>query len=475
MFSERGLRIFDKHRKLVHKFEPYQSYLTNNESYIFFTKTNYSGIFFHDNAFYLDDNGNVTRLDSKYPYVNNISCSTKTSLRTNVLDVNPFVPGCYLNDNNNIRTFRLSLGITDGFVSKFGNVPATIAALSVMVTQARLIYKMQLNIVLQVDNMYFSFNDTSTDSILHTAMNKQNCNYDMGSTLSSFSSWSSSKPTSGAFHLFTDCFPPPGYVGLANVGTICANGWNVALTSHCGSYWTWLIFAHELGHNFGALHTFQNGVGTTGGIMDYGNPIWNGSIQFNPYNRAQMCSTLRSVVPTCKFFTLISSGNKTSTCGDGILEVDEECECLDSTNSCRGCNKCRLINKDRECSKRNFVMHNKAWQKSDDQIVISSEMLSHEECCSKGRFLFPDTVCAVTPFYNGLCMSGRCQSICERFQLLPCPAKNICVKPCRFRDWGPCSSDIKTSEGDIINFLPKGVKCAKGSYECNGNGDCVFS
>ena len=29
---------------------------------------------------------------------------------------------------------------------------------------------------------------------------------------------------------------------------------------------TWRIFAHELGHNFGAGHTFEDGVRVTGGI-----------------------------------------------------------------------------------------------------------------------------------------------------------------------------------------------------------------
>ena len=36
-------------------------------------------------------------------------------------------------------------------------------------------------------------------------------------------------------------------------------------TSH-----TWRIFAHEIGHNFGAHHSFEEGQGTTGRIMDYG-------------------------------------------------------------------------------------------------------------------------------------------------------------------------------------------------------------
>jgi hypothetical protein len=62
---------------------------------------------------------------------------------------------------------------------------------------------------------------------------------------------------SGIFHVFTNCFPPSGTVGLAYVGTVCSRslnnvGWTNAGRDNAGA--TWEVYAHELGHNLGASH-----------------------------------------------------------------------------------------------------------------------------------------------------------------------------------------------------------------------------
>jgi len=62
-----------------------------------------------------------------------------------------------------------------------------------------------------------------------------------------------------------------------------------------------LIFAHELGHNFGADHSFEDGQGNTGGIMDYGDGYLNGVQQFTTkYRKGEMCGVMKDRVGKCQ-------------------------------------------------------------------------------------------------------------------------------------------------------------------------------
>lgn len=101
-----------------------------------------------------------------------------------------------------------------------------------------------------------------------------------------------------ATHLWSGCNPSGyGTVGLAWVGTICRGSQATGVNAMNAG---WTTFAHELGHNFGADHSFNDGKGKTGGIMDYGDGKLNGQYQFNTkYRKREVCDTLKSNLRRC--------------------------------------------------------------------------------------------------------------------------------------------------------------------------------
>ncbi|RHY28484.1 hypothetical protein DYB32_005942 [Aphanomyces invadans] len=65
-------------------------------------------------------------------------------------------------------------------------------------------------------------------------------------------------------------------------------GYNTGVSIDAGAM-TWVIVGHEIGHNFGADHTFAEG-----GIMSYD---WNSPVKF--YDNGQVCAFVQSVLDKC--------------------------------------------------------------------------------------------------------------------------------------------------------------------------------
>src|SRR5262245_37453119 len=99
------------------------------------------------------------------------------------------------------------------------------------------------------------------------------------------------------------------------------------------------------GHSFGATHSFQNGQGVTGGIMDYGNGkiisandgyAQPGEYAFNSiYNKGEVCRAIAAsqqgslwqydgtLLPTTSCW-----GSVEPLCGNGVVDAEtgEECD-----------------------------------------------------------------------------------------------------------------------------------------------------
>jgi hypothetical protein len=179
--------------------------------------------------------------------------------------------------------------------------------LATIFTFANLIYARQLNIQLAIGHLHLS--DKSAPApwdnarcAAYTETTESGQYPDIGEQLTRFKTWA--KPTTmAAWELFDDCFMPAfckctkGAIGMAFIGTLCHTTHNVGVTFI--SLNTWATFAHEMGHTFGAGHSFgENGETITAGIMSYGTPYVNGVPSFNRHRREEVCKEIDTSIAT---------------------------------------------------------------------------------------------------------------------------------------------------------------------------------
>jgi len=165
-----------------------------------------------------------------------------------------------------------------------------------IVIQASFVYEMQLNIHLKIGYLGM---DTTGSEYGECAADGEEM-YDRLYKMKDLIEQGKVRP-GAASHFLTGCGPiMDTLAGLAYRGKICEDEWAVGSDKIYSIGHAWLILAHELGHNFGAGHSFEHGQGSTGGIMDYGDGMLDGEYQFSNYRRQEICSKIDSVVNQCE-------------------------------------------------------------------------------------------------------------------------------------------------------------------------------
>ncbi|CAA9960203.1 hypothetical protein CFE70_003648 [Pyrenophora teres f. teres 0-1] len=275
--------------------------------------------------------------------------------------------------------------------------------MSVM-NQASQLFESTFNISLGLANLLVTEADCPTQQQQATPWN-QDCSgsITIQDRLSQFSTWrGQQKDTYSHWTLLSTCNTGSA-VGLAWLGQACTTG-SQANNGNSGEIVAganvviktateWQVVAHETGHTYGAVHDCtsdscankdlvsaqqccplsQGTCDANGGFIM--NPSTSPGIsRFSPCSIGNICSALgrNSVKSQCltnnRDVTLLTG----QTCGNGIVEGDEECDC-GGTTGCKGnrcCNPttCKFIN--------NAVC--------DD---------SNEDCCRNCQFASANTVC----------------------------------------------------------------------------------
>jgi hypothetical protein len=259
-----------------------------------------------------------------------------------------------------------------------------------------------------------------------------------------------------------DCFS--GIVGVSYIGNICSKTSNLGVSNYKP-----LTIFHELGHGFGAQHTFPGNGLEGGGIMDYSDGRYKGTVQFNPRNRNEICSVMDFAVKRgCPYI------NKISTCGNFMLDPSEECECLGKgvgpgPKKCRGCTNCKLTKKV-ECSVSTYVVKSPGMTST---VVVSTDLLSSPECCIKGKMIrSPKYTCkkGMSSGIPGSCSLGKCVDECSLYGRMCGFNANGCMQKCVPIGMTACIESPAF-------LLPVGTPCLLGSISkegvCGVSGICV--
>lgn len=218
-------------------------------------------------------------------------------------------PGCFDGDGTT-HSMKIGVAADAEALKDIGDRTLLQQKLEQIVHESNIIYENQLNIQLQVGSVrIYGGSDANLPAWAQGCPAGSSVQM-MRKKLDDFTTDVRNLPQMADWQMLTGCGTGSGVVGIAWVSTLC-DGWTRGTNSGVNQLrdqWglphvvdrSWATFAHELGHNFAARHSFELGQGKTGGIMDYGDGKLNGAYQFNTrYRKTEVCNKLKNVKQGC--------------------------------------------------------------------------------------------------------------------------------------------------------------------------------
>jgi len=211
------------------------------------------------------------------------------------------------------RELSIGLAISSKLFQDLGSKAEARTWAENVVNGANFIFMSQLNIRMVIKDLYIQeAPDTSVP------WNDPGCDMSVGSRLEKFAEWAPPSKQ-GLWQLLDACFSGTEFsevTGQAFVGTLCdmdpQNGkyLNTGLTERLSipvlGDLTWRVFAHEVGHTFGAGHPFGTAFTVNGGIMAHGTGHYECELEFHPKDKDDVCPALAEAEQNCLAFTPLS-------------------------------------------------------------------------------------------------------------------------------------------------------------------------
>lgn len=316
-----------------------------------------------------------------------------------------------------------------------------------IVNTASSLYEQSFNISLALRNLTTSDTPCPDNAPVAAQWNMPCTSGDITSRLDLFSQWRGSQSDVNAYWtLMSDC-PTGAEVGLSWLGQLCnsgathdgsntVSGTNIVVRTKAG----WQVFAHESGHTFGAVHDcepqtcamgwgdnsqccpFSDNTCSAGGrfIM---NPSTSPDVtKFSPCSIGNICSALgrHSVKSGCltdNHGVVTYTGPK---CGNGIVELGEECDCGDegscADDPCCDSKTCKFTagavcddSNESCCTNCQFASSSTVCRPSSGECDHEEKCTGNSSSCPSDHYVPDGTKCG--PNSSGLkCASGQCTS-----------------------------------------------------------------